>query len=49
MTGGPTGAGETMGKITGFMEFDRHDRHYRPVDERVKHWQEFVEPLPRRR
>ena len=35
-----------MGKITGFMEFDRHDRHYRPVDERVKHWKEFVEPLP---
>jgi glutamate synthase (NADPH/NADH) small chain len=35
-----------MGKITGFMEFDRQDRHYRPVDERVKHWQEFVEPLP---
>ena len=34
-----------MGKITGFMEFDRHDRHYRPVDERVKHWQEFVVPL----
>jgi glutamate synthase (NADPH) small chain len=34
-----------MGKITGFMEFDRQDRHYRPVDERVKHWQEFVEPL----
>ena len=36
-----------MGKITGFMEFDRKDRHYRPVDERVKHWQEFVEPLPK--
>ena len=35
-----------MGKITGFMEFDRQDRHYRPVEERVKHWQEFVEPLP---
>ena len=35
-----------MGKITGFMEFDRKDRHYRPVDERVKHWQEFVVPLP---
>ena len=34
-----------MGKITGFMEFERHDRHYRPVEERVKHWQEFVEPL----
>jgi glutamate synthase (NADPH/NADH) small chain len=35
-----------MGKITGFMEFDRKDRQYRPVDERVKHWREFVEPLP---
>jgi glutamate synthase (NADPH/NADH) small chain len=34
-----------MGKITGFMEFDRLDRHYRPVDERVKHWREFVVPL----
>ncbi len=35
-----------MGKITGFMEFDRKDRGYRPVDERLKHWREFVEPLP---
>ncbi len=35
-----------MGKITGFMEFDRQDRLYRPVEERVKHWREFVEPLP---
>ena len=34
-----------MGKITGFMEFDRRERHYRPVDERVKHWHEFVVPL----
>ena len=34
-----------MGKITGFMEFDRQDRQYRPVDERLKHWREFVEPL----
>ena len=34
-----------MGKITGFMEFDRRDRHYRPVDERVQHWREFVVPL----
>jgi glutamate synthase (NADPH) small chain len=34
-----------MGKITGFMEFDRRDRHYRPVEERVKHWREFVVPL----
>jgi glutamate synthase (NADPH/NADH) small chain len=28
------------------MEFERKDRHYRPVGERVKHWREFVEPLP---
>ena len=35
-----------MGKITGFMEFDRHDRGYKPAAERVKHWNEFVEPLP---
>src|SRR5689334_13616622 len=34
-----------MGKITGFMEFDRHDRGYRPVEERLKHWREFVEPM----
>ncbi|HJU30128.1 MAG TPA: glutamate synthase subunit beta [Hyphomicrobiaceae bacterium] len=34
-----------MGKITGFMEFDRRDRAYRPVEERLKHWREFVEPL----
>jgi glutamate synthase (NADPH) small chain len=34
-----------MGKITGFLEFDRRDRSYRPVAERVKHWREFVEPL----
>ena len=36
-----------MGKITGFMKFDRHDRGYRPVEERVQHWREFVEPLPK--
>jgi glutamate synthase (NADPH/NADH) small chain len=35
-----------MGKITGFLEFDRHDRKYAPVDERIKHWHEFVLPLP---
>ncbi len=34
-----------MGKITGFMEFERVDRDYRPVKERVKHWKEFVVPL----
>src|SRR5688572_22988055 len=34
-----------MGKTTGFMEFERKDRSYRPVAERVQHWNEFVEPL----
>ncbi|MCL4766482.1 MAG: glutamate synthase subunit beta [Hyphomicrobiaceae bacterium] len=34
-----------MGKITGFMEFERVDRGYKPVEERVKHWREFVVPL----
>ncbi|HEU4659172.1 MAG TPA: glutamate synthase subunit beta [Pseudolabrys sp.] len=35
-----------MGKITGFLEFEREDRDYEPVAERVKHWREFVLPLP---
>jgi glutamate synthase (NADPH) small chain len=34
-----------MGKITGFMEFERIDRDYTPVEERVKHWHEFYVPL----
>jgi glutamate synthase (NADPH/NADH) small chain len=35
-----------MGKVTGFLEFDRHDRHYQPVEERVRHWREFMLPMP---
>src|SRR5947207_5592122 len=35
-----------MGKITGFLEFERNDRHYQSVEERIKHWREFVLPLP---
>ena len=35
-----------MGKITGFLEFERHDRKYAPVEERIKHYREFVVPLP---
>ena len=31
-----------MGKITGFMEFERLEEIYRPVAERVKNYQEFV-------
>ena len=34
-----------MGKVTGFLEIERHDRKYAPVAERVKHFQEFVVPL----
>jgi glutamate synthase (NADPH/NADH) small chain len=35
-----------MGKITGFLEYERSDRHYEPVEQRIKHWREFVLPLP---
>jgi glutamate synthase (NADPH/NADH) small chain len=35
-----------MGKITGFLEIERHDRKYAPVAERIKHYHEFVLPLP---
>ncbi len=34
-----------MGKVTGFLEFDRHDRKYEPVEERVRHYREFMLPL----
>src|SRR5262247_333229 len=34
-----------MGKITGFLEYERSDRDYEPVEERIKHWREFVLPL----
>jgi len=31
-----------MGKVTGFMEFERIDEGYKPVSERLKHYKEFV-------
>ncbi len=34
-----------MGKATGFIEISRRDRGYVPVEERVKHYREFVIPL----
>ena len=34
-----------MGKPTGFLEFERADRKYEPVESRIKHWHEFVIPL----
>jgi glutamate synthase (NADPH/NADH) small chain len=35
-----------MGKITGFMEFERLPEPYEPPQERVRHWREFVARLP---
>jgi len=31
-----------MGKVTGFMEFERQEEGYKPVAERLKHYKEFV-------
>jgi len=35
-----------VGKVTGFLEFERSDRHYAPVEERVRNFHEFIVPLP---
>jgi len=34
-----------MGKPTGFLEIERQDRTYEPIDARLKTWTEFVKPL----
>ena len=34
-----------MGKPTGFKEIPRRDRAYAPIEERVRHWHEFIVPL----
>ena len=34
-----------MGKVTGFMEFERIEEGYKPVAERLKHYKEFVVAL----
>ena len=34
-----------MGKPTGFLEYNRHDRSYIDPEERVQHFREFVVPL----
>ena len=36
----------SMGKVTGFLEFEREDRDYLPVEERIRNYKEFVLPLP---
>lgn len=34
-----------MGKITGFMEYERKDESYIPVKDRIKNYREFTKPL----
>ncbi|TCK17007.1 glutamate synthase (NADH) small subunit [Thiogranum longum] len=34
-----------MGKPTGFLEYPRKDRGYKPVEERIKYFGEFIIPL----
>ena len=34
-----------MGKVTGFLEIDRHDRRYAPASDRIRHYKEFILPL----
>ena len=36
-----------MGKPTGFLEIERHDRPYEKVEARLKTFKEFVQPLPK--
>ena len=35
-----------MGLPTGFLEIERQDRPYEKVEKRLKHWKEFVLPMP---
>lgn len=37
-----------MGKVTGFLEIDRHDRKYEPAGDRVRHFREFLVPMDHR-
>ena len=36
----------SMAKITGFLEYERHDRGYEKPEVRSHTWKEFVKPLP---
>ena len=35
-----------MGKVTGFLEFEREKQPYRPIKERVKDWHQVMQPWP---
>ena len=37
-----------MGKVTGFIEIERHDRTYKPAADRIRNYEEFVIPLEER-
>ena len=37
-----------MGKPTGFLEVERHDRSYAPVEERIRHYDEFLRDMSAR-
>ena len=34
-----------MGKVTGFMEFERLEQAHEPVAQRKTHFREFITPL----
>jgi glutamate synthase (NADPH/NADH) small chain len=34
-----------MGKVTGFLEFDRQELKYQPAGDRIRHYKEFILPL----
>jgi glutamate synthase (NADPH/NADH) small chain len=35
-----------MGKVTGFMEYEREKQPYRPVEERLQDWNQVMKPWP---
>ena len=37
-----------MGKVTGFIEIERHDRTYKSASDRIRNYREFVIPLEER-
>ena len=37
-----------MGKVTGFREYDRQVPAYQQVEERIRHWREFLLPMAER-
>lgn len=34
-----------MGKITGFLEYERQDQPHEPASDRIRHFREFIRPL----